>query len=71
MTSYQRRCDDHVASTLIRRHFDNVCLLGYLRENVDFRKHTVFIVNYCESNEKMKRAIKVWSTINEKVTYQG
>ena len=26
MTSYQR---DHVASTLIRRHFDVMCLLGY------------------------------------------
>ena len=25
MTSYQRRCDDHVATTLIRSHFD-VCV---------------------------------------------
>ena len=49
-TSYQRRCDvitshDHVASTLIRRHFDVVCLLDYypgLPDNTFF-----FLISLC------------------------
>ena len=52
---------DHVASTLIRRHFDVVCLLGSKDQDQSAKTRDPMIsIYYTVSNDCVRRQRRVW-----------